>query len=84
MGGRKKLVIVTISVGILLVLTMAAVLFLPPLIAVMVFGVGAIFVLLIAGGPSRRRRDARDKALAEAAQRGDGAVFLGNRHDHTF
>ena len=84
MGGRKKLLILTIAVVIVSVLTMVALLFLPPLLAIGVGGVAVILLLSITAGPARHRHDAVSKAQAEAAQRGDQAAFLGDRHDHTF
>ena len=79
MGGRKKLVILTIVVVVASVLTMAALLFLPLWMAILVGGVAVILLLSVTAGPARHRRDAVSKAQAEAAQRGDQAAFMGDR-----
>jgi hypothetical protein len=81
MGGRKKLLILTIAVLVASVLTIAALLFLPPLLAILVGGLAVILLLSITAGPAKRRHDAVSKAQAEAAQRGDQAAFMGGK-DH--
>ena len=83
MGGRKKLWLMII-VGIGALLAVAALMVLPLYIALAVGGVAVLVVLFVSGSPSRRRWDAASRAEAEAAQRGDQAAFLGDRHDTTF
>ena len=82
MGGRKKLWLMII-VGIVALLAVGALMVLPLYIALAVGGVAVLVVLFVTGSPSRRRWDAASKAEAEAAQRGDQAMFLGDRHDTT-
>ena len=76
MGGRKKLWLMII-VGIVALLAVGALMVLPLYIALAVGGVAVLVVLFVTGSPSRRRWDAASKAEAEAAQRGDQAMFLG-------
>lgn len=84
MGGRKRVFVLGFLGFVLLVGALAAFLFLPTLIAVGLALLVLVIVLSMLTGPSRRRWDAASKAQAEAAQRGDQAPFLGDRHDHTF
>lgn len=84
MGRRKRLIIISLVSGVALFVALAALLFLPLLIAVGVVGVALIIVLITTAGPSQRRWDAVSRAEADAAQRGDQSAFLGDRHDHTF
>ena len=79
MGGRKKLLILTIVVVVASVLTMVAMLFLPLKMAILVGGVAVILLLSITTGPARSRRDAMSKAQAEAAQKGNQAAFMDSR-----
>lgn len=81
MGGRKKLWLIII--GIIALLAVGALMVLPLYIALAIGGVAVLVVLFLSGSPSRRRWDAASKAEAEAAQRGDQAAFLGDRHDTT-
>ncbi len=82
MGGKKKLWL-TITIVIVALIALGALLILPLYIALIVGGVAVLGVLFVSGGPSRRRWDAQSKAEAKAAQRGDQAAFLGDRHDTT-
>lgn len=84
MGGRKKLVLLTLFSFAALVLALAALLFLPLLIGIGVVAAVLIVVLITVAGPSQRRWDRVSRAEADAAQRGDQSAFLGDRHDHTF
>ena len=84
MGRRKKLITISLVSVVALFVALAALLFLPLLIAVGVVGVALIIVLITTAGPSQRRWDAVSRAEADAAQRGDQSAFLGDRHDHTF
>ena len=84
MGGKKKLWL-TITVVIIALLAVGALMVLPLYIALAVGGVAVLVVLFVSGSPSRRRWDAASKAEAEAAQRGNQAVFMGDHHnDGTF
>lgn len=82
MGGRKKLVLLTLFS--FAALALAALLFLPLPIGIGVVAAVLIVVLITVAGPSQRRWDRVSRAEADAAQRGDQSAFLGDRHDHTF
>ena len=84
MGGRKRLLIMSVAAFFVLVVALLAFFFLPTLIAMGVAIVALIIVPFMVAGPSQRRWDAVSRAEADAAQRGDGAAFVGDRHDHTF
>ena len=84
MGGRKRVLILGFLGFIILVGGVMAFFVLPMLIALGVAVLALIIVPLMMAGPSQRRWDAVSKAEADAAQRGDGAIFLGDRHDHIF
>ena len=75
MGGKKKLWL-TITVVIVALLAVGALMVLPLYIALAVGGVAVLVVLFVSGSPSRRRWDAASKAEAEAARRGNQAVFM--------
>ena len=81
MGGKRKLLLL-IMVGILALLAVGALMVLPLYIALAVGAVAVLVVFFVSGGPSRNRWDARSKAEAEAARRGDQGVFLGDHNDH--
>lgn len=83
MSGRKKLLILTISVAVLTVVTMVALLFVPLKMAIFLGGLAVVFLLFITAGPARSRRDAVSRAQAEAAQRGDQAAFMGGHYSGT-
>lgn len=65
------------------VLSILALYYLPVLIAVPIILVALLILLSMAGGRIGRRRDQRDKLLADAAQRGDSSFFVDPR-DHRF
>ena len=83
MGGRRKLWLM-ISGVIAGLLAVGALLFLPLFIALAVGAVATLVVLFMSGNVSRQRWDAASKAEAEAAQRGDQAVFMRDHNDTTF
>ena len=70
--------------AVILVGAVLAFFFLPTLVALGIAVLALIIVPLMLAGPSQRRWDAASRAEAEAAQRGDQAAFLGDRHDTTF
>ena len=82
MGGRKRLLLLSVVGFIILVGAVLAFFLLPMLIALPVAIAALIIVPLMLAAPSQRRWDAVSRKEADAAQRGDQAMFLGDRHDH--
>ncbi len=76
----KLLALALVGMGLVVGSTLALY-YLPFLIAIFVVAVALIIFLSLAGGRIRPRRDARHRADAEAAQRGDYSRFLHDRNE---